>query len=207
MDGYDAQGNRVYDKVEGQTCHQCRQKTMGKRTSCSQCQSLSVCPRPRLLLCFLDHFAPLHASGLVMILASCIHLPWSAPCNKAVWPASNPTPRGCGAGGVLRRLPVHAVRRERGRGERKARLDVPALPRRAAVQLQPAPHPPRLGPDRRPVPQGHRHGCACKLGPDSRPLIHAATRTAAFFAVVLTHCMPHVLFRSDGRHQCNQHGQ
>jgi Zinc-finger domain of monoamine-oxidase A repressor R1 len=42
VDGYDAQGNRVYDKVEGQTCHQCRQKTMGKRTSCSQCQSLSV---------------------------------------------------------------------------------------------------------------------------------------------------------------------
>lgn len=42
VDGYDAQGNRIYDKVEGQTCHQCRQKTMGKRTSCSKCQSLSV---------------------------------------------------------------------------------------------------------------------------------------------------------------------
>lgn len=42
VDGYDALGNRIYDKVEGQTCHQCRQKTMGKRTSCSKCQSLSV---------------------------------------------------------------------------------------------------------------------------------------------------------------------
>lgn len=52
VDGYDPQGNRVYDKVEGQTCHQCRQKTMGKRTSCSKCQSLSVRPRPCLLLCF-----------------------------------------------------------------------------------------------------------------------------------------------------------
>eukprot|EP00887_Chlorella_sp_A99_P006806 scaffold2.g6806.t1 len=40
VDGYDAQGNRIYDKVNGQTCHQCRQKTLGKRTSCSQCQSL-----------------------------------------------------------------------------------------------------------------------------------------------------------------------
>jgi len=40
VDGYDADGNRVYDKVRGQTCHQCRQKTMGKRTACSSCASL-----------------------------------------------------------------------------------------------------------------------------------------------------------------------
>lgn len=31
---------QVYDKVDGVTCHQCRQKTLGKRTSCSECQSL-----------------------------------------------------------------------------------------------------------------------------------------------------------------------
>jgi hypothetical protein len=40
VDGYDAEGNRVYDKVQGQTCHQCRQKTLGKRTACSRCTSL-----------------------------------------------------------------------------------------------------------------------------------------------------------------------
>lgn len=39
-DGYDAEGNRVYDPLRGQTCHQCRQKTMGKRTWCSHCESL-----------------------------------------------------------------------------------------------------------------------------------------------------------------------
>lgn len=44
MDGYDANGDRIYDKVAGQTCHQCRQKTMGKRTCCSKCNSLSVRP-------------------------------------------------------------------------------------------------------------------------------------------------------------------
>lgn len=41
MDGYDADGNRVYDKVHGATCHQCRQKTLGRRTSCASCGSLS----------------------------------------------------------------------------------------------------------------------------------------------------------------------
>ena len=41
MDGYDEAGNRIYDKVTGQTCHQCRQKTLGKRTQCSKCESLS----------------------------------------------------------------------------------------------------------------------------------------------------------------------
>lgn len=40
VDGYDASGNRIYDKANGQTCHQCRQKTLGLRTSCSCCQSL-----------------------------------------------------------------------------------------------------------------------------------------------------------------------
>ncbi|CAL8464005.1 g3540 [Coccomyxa elongata] len=39
-DGYDAQGNRIYDKVSGMTCHQCRQKTLGLHTSCSECQTL-----------------------------------------------------------------------------------------------------------------------------------------------------------------------
>ena len=41
-DGYDAQGNRIYDKVSGMTCHQCRQKTLGLHTSCSECQTLHV---------------------------------------------------------------------------------------------------------------------------------------------------------------------
>lgn len=41
-DGYDKSGNRIYDKVAGQTCHQCRQKTLGLRTHCSECQSLHV---------------------------------------------------------------------------------------------------------------------------------------------------------------------
>jgi hypothetical protein len=41
VDGYDANGNRIYDKVNGQTCHQCRQKTLGKRTCCSGCESLT----------------------------------------------------------------------------------------------------------------------------------------------------------------------
>lgn len=40
VDGYDAKGERVYDKVNGQTCHQCRQKTLGKRTACSGCHTL-----------------------------------------------------------------------------------------------------------------------------------------------------------------------
>jgi predicted amidophosphoribosyltransferase len=44
VDGYDAAGNRIYDKVNGLTCHQCRQKTLGKRTSCSGCGSLQVTP-------------------------------------------------------------------------------------------------------------------------------------------------------------------
>jgi len=39
-DGYDVNGNRLYDKAAGLTCHQCRQKTLGKRTACSKCESL-----------------------------------------------------------------------------------------------------------------------------------------------------------------------
>jgi len=42
VDGYDTSGNRVYDKVSGQTCHQCRQKTLGRHTACSECQTLHV---------------------------------------------------------------------------------------------------------------------------------------------------------------------
>ncbi|KAJ3697406.1 hypothetical protein LUZ61_001111 [Rhynchospora tenuis] len=37
-DGYDKDGKRIYDPVKGKTCHQCRQKTMGYRTSCCKCQ-------------------------------------------------------------------------------------------------------------------------------------------------------------------------
>lgn len=40
VDGYDSSGNRVYDSVSGQTCHQCRQKTLGRRTTCACCASL-----------------------------------------------------------------------------------------------------------------------------------------------------------------------
>eukprot|EP00884_Botryococcus_braunii_P007179 jgi/Botrbrau1/16462/Bobra.0142s0057.1 len=39
VDGYE-NGVRVYDKVSGKTCHQCRQKTLGRHTSCSHCNSL-----------------------------------------------------------------------------------------------------------------------------------------------------------------------
>ena len=38
VDGYDESGNRIYDKgPKGKTCHQCRQKTVCKHTSCSSC--------------------------------------------------------------------------------------------------------------------------------------------------------------------------
>ncbi|KAM7262877.1 hypothetical protein ACFE04_000560 [Oxalis oulophora] len=37
VDGYGKDGKRIYDPVNGKTCHQCRQKTLGHRTSCSQC--------------------------------------------------------------------------------------------------------------------------------------------------------------------------
>ena len=38
VDGYDESGNRIYDKgPKGKTCHQCRQKTVCKHTSCGFC--------------------------------------------------------------------------------------------------------------------------------------------------------------------------
>lgn len=39
-DGYDAEGNRMYDAYEGKSCHQCRQKTLGLRTKCCKCTSV-----------------------------------------------------------------------------------------------------------------------------------------------------------------------
>ncbi|KAJ0450475.1 putative transcription factor C2H2 family [Helianthus annuus] len=37
VDGYGKDGKRIYDQVRGKTCHQCRQKTLGHRTHCIQC--------------------------------------------------------------------------------------------------------------------------------------------------------------------------
>ncbi|KAL9327698.1 hypothetical protein ACSQ67_002701 [Phaseolus vulgaris] len=37
VDGCGKDGKRIYDSVRGKTCHQCRQKTLGYRTCCSQC--------------------------------------------------------------------------------------------------------------------------------------------------------------------------
>eukprot|EP00850_Spirogloea_muscicola_P016051 SM000127S26667 [mRNA] locus=s127:311745:315728:- [translate_table: standard] len=37
---YNAGKTRVYDNLNGRTCHQCRQKTLGQRTTCSKCKSL-----------------------------------------------------------------------------------------------------------------------------------------------------------------------
>ncbi|KAK7252858.1 hypothetical protein RIF29_37102 [Crotalaria pallida] len=37
VDGCGKDGKRIYDSVLGKTCHQCRQKTLGYRTRCSQC--------------------------------------------------------------------------------------------------------------------------------------------------------------------------
>ncbi|KAG5061138.1 hypothetical protein GLYMA_01G181700v4 [Glycine max] len=37
VDGVGKDGKRIYDSVLGKTCHQCRQKTLGYRTCCSQC--------------------------------------------------------------------------------------------------------------------------------------------------------------------------
>ncbi|CAL1380514.1 unnamed protein product [Linum trigynum] len=38
VDGYGKDGRRIYDPINGKTCHQCRQKTLGHRTHCSSCQ-------------------------------------------------------------------------------------------------------------------------------------------------------------------------
>eukprot|EP00899_Mesostigma_viride_P016522 jgi/Mesvir1/24871/Mv22104-RA.1 len=43
VDGYNPDGTRIYDPVNGKTCHQCRQKTLGLRTECSECRSLQGC--------------------------------------------------------------------------------------------------------------------------------------------------------------------
>ncbi|KAL8117560.1 uncharacterized protein LOC141723719 [Apium graveolens] len=37
VDGYGKDGKRIYDQINGKTCHQCRQKTLGYRTQCVQC--------------------------------------------------------------------------------------------------------------------------------------------------------------------------
>ncbi|KAM3289627.1 cell division cycle-associated 7-like protein [Capsicum chacoense] len=38
VDGYDEDGQRIYDPDNGKSCHQCRQKTLGQRTECSNCK-------------------------------------------------------------------------------------------------------------------------------------------------------------------------
>ncbi|KAJ0041127.1 hypothetical protein Pint_28151 [Pistacia integerrima] len=40
VDGYGGDGRRIYDAVKGKTCHQCRQKTLGHRTHCCQCNKV-----------------------------------------------------------------------------------------------------------------------------------------------------------------------
>ncbi|KAL2322083.1 hypothetical protein Fmac_026462 [Flemingia macrophylla] len=40
VDGYDEDGNRIYDPIKGETCHQCRQKTLGEHTQCNKCELL-----------------------------------------------------------------------------------------------------------------------------------------------------------------------
>ncbi|KAG8637626.1 hypothetical protein MANES_15G144900v8 [Manihot esculenta] len=37
VDGYGKDGKRIYDPEKGETCHQCRQKTLGHHTHCSKC--------------------------------------------------------------------------------------------------------------------------------------------------------------------------
>ena len=49
VDGFDAAGERIYDRVSGKTCHQCRQKTIGKRTHCRHCNTADVRPSCILL--------------------------------------------------------------------------------------------------------------------------------------------------------------
>ena len=46
-DGFGADGKRIYCQINGVTCHQCRQKTLGHHTSCSKCESKRV----RFFLC------------------------------------------------------------------------------------------------------------------------------------------------------------
>ncbi|KAL8477878.1 hypothetical protein ACS0TY_029967 [Phlomoides rotata] len=42
VDGYDEDGQRIYDPHEGKSCHQCRQKTLGLRTNCYKCTGEAV---------------------------------------------------------------------------------------------------------------------------------------------------------------------
>ncbi|EPS70256.1 hypothetical protein M569_04505 [Genlisea aurea] len=37
VDGYGKDGKRIYDPINGKTCHQCRQKTLGFHTHCCKC--------------------------------------------------------------------------------------------------------------------------------------------------------------------------
>lgn len=37
VDGYGPNGSRIYDPINGKSCHQCRQKTLGLRTHCREC--------------------------------------------------------------------------------------------------------------------------------------------------------------------------
>lgn len=37
VDGFGEDGKRIYDPVKGETCHQCRQKTLGQHTHCRKC--------------------------------------------------------------------------------------------------------------------------------------------------------------------------
>ncbi|XP_030496131.2 uncharacterized protein LOC115712051 [Cannabis sativa] len=40
VDGCGKDGKRIYDQFNGKTCHQCRQKTLGHRTHCSECNKV-----------------------------------------------------------------------------------------------------------------------------------------------------------------------
>ncbi|KAL1538933.1 hypothetical protein AAHA92_27618 [Salvia divinorum] len=40
VDGYGKDGKRIYDPLKGKSCHQCRQKTLGHRTHCSNCKMI-----------------------------------------------------------------------------------------------------------------------------------------------------------------------
>ncbi|KAA8536154.1 hypothetical protein F0562_028632 [Nyssa sinensis] len=41
VDGFDENRDRIYDPINGKSCHQCRQKTLGHRTHCSKCNMVS----------------------------------------------------------------------------------------------------------------------------------------------------------------------
>ena len=130
-------------QVNGQTCHQCRQKTLGKRTCCSGCESLTVragletrleCPTSTgnadssracswvegdVAACAGPPPLPRCPPGLTLYV-----LPMFCLCcqHELGSPACPTPPTPCfRTGRVLRRLPVHAVWRARGRGKRQPR--------------------------------------------------------------------------------------